>query len=157
MIVSAARNFAIYSEDFIVVPPRQIGVVSTSNDQNFLKALALFFSSDFAFYHQFLTSTQFGVQRGRATLNALRELPIPLSNLSGKELEQWAQLHDQLVVETVGQFQAEEQAFFSKEAFIVARSSLIDKLNELVFASLGLRDTDRALVRDLVTVKLEPR
>jgi hypothetical protein len=52
VIVSAARNFAIYSEEFIVVPPRQIGIVSTSDDRNFLKALALFLSSDFAFYHQ---------------------------------------------------------------------------------------------------------
>ena len=56
VIVSAARYFAVYSEQFLVVPPRQIGIVSPSEDRDFLKALSLFLSSDFVFYHQFLTS-----------------------------------------------------------------------------------------------------
>jgi hypothetical protein len=155
VIVSAARNFAVYSEDFIVVPPRQIGIVSTSNDKNFLKALALFLSSDFVFYHQFLTSTEFGVKRDRATLNALRALPIPLSSLSEKELRHWARLHDQLVTETVKRFKPKGPMFFSKESPNGAIDKLSNELNDLVFDSLKLSDLDRALVRDLVNVKLD--
>ncbi|MGE0679982.1 MAG: class I SAM-dependent DNA methyltransferase [Candidatus Binatia bacterium] len=154
VIVSAARNFAVYSEEFIVVPPRQIGIVSTSNNRNFLKALALFLSSDFVFYH-LLTSTELGVKRDRATLNALRELPIPLSNLSAKELEQWVRLHDQLVEETVKRFKLKESMFFSKESPNGAIDKLCRKLNDLVFDSLRLTDIDRVLIRDLVTVKLD--
>jgi hypothetical protein len=154
VIVSAARNFAIYSEEFIVVPPRQIGIVSPSNDRLLLKALVLFLSSDFAFYHQFLTSTQFGVQRGRSTLDALREMPFPLAQLSVTELEHWSKLHDQLVKETVRQFNTTDGALFSDEVSVVENEELYDELNVRVFEVLGFSDTDRALVRDLVNVKL---
>src|ERR1035441_6896397 len=49
---------------------------TASPDKAFLKALSLFLSSDFMFYHQFLTSSQFGVKRDVATLSALRRMPI---------------------------------------------------------------------------------
>jgi len=40
-----------------------IGIVSPTDDAQFLKALSLYLSSDFAYYHQFLTSTELGVKR----------------------------------------------------------------------------------------------
>jgi hypothetical protein len=89
VIVSAARNFAVYSEKFIVVPPRQIGIVSVDGNRPLLKALALYLSSDFAYYHQFLTSTQLGVKRDVATLESLRQIPIPLLKLAPNELAEW--------------------------------------------------------------------
>jgi len=76
IIVSAARNYAVYSDEFIIVPARQIGIVSCTGDKEFLKALSLFLSSDFAFYHQFFRSTQFGVQRAVSTLESLRNRPL---------------------------------------------------------------------------------
>ena len=155
VIVSAARNFAIYSEEFIVVPPRQIGIVSPGGNRDLLKALALFLSSDFAFYHQFLTSTQLGVKRGVATLSALRGIPIPLSNLPKTELKGWAQLHDQLVEETVKRFSTKEQVLISQELSNEASDKLYHELNGLVFDSLDFGDIDRVLVRDLVSIKLE--
>ncbi len=97
VIVSAARYFAVYSEQFLVVPPRQIGIVSPAEDHDFLKALSLFLSSDFVFYHQFLTSVQFGVQRARATLQALRTLPIPFAEYNRTELASWVDLHARLI------------------------------------------------------------
>src|ERR1017187_1843605 len=87
VIVSAARNFAVYSNKFIVVPPRQIGVVSVDNNRALLKALALYLSSDFAYYHQFLTATELGVKRDRATLESLRQIPIPLLGLDRDQLD----------------------------------------------------------------------
>ena len=51
VIVSAARIFAVYASDYLIVPARQIGIVSATDDRDFLKALSLFLSSDFAFYH----------------------------------------------------------------------------------------------------------
>src|SRR5262249_45006164 len=96
VIVSAARYFAVYSEQFLVVPPRQIGIVSNSEDRAFLKALSLFLSSDFVFYHQFLTSVEFGVKRDRATLQALRTLPIPFAEYDRTELASWVDLHTRL-------------------------------------------------------------
>ena len=96
VIVSETRNFAVYSDKFIVVPPRQIGIVSVDGNKQLLKALALYLSSDFALYHQFFTATHFGVQRAIASLSALRQIPIPLLALSPAELARWEALHDRL-------------------------------------------------------------
>ncbi|KKL64078.1 hypothetical protein LCGC14_2168620, partial [marine sediment metagenome] len=93
VIVSAARNFAVYSEEFLVVPPRQIGIACPSKDKDFLKALSLYLSSEFTFYHQFITSTEFGVKRDRSTLSALRVLPIAIAELTRGQLNKWARLH----------------------------------------------------------------
>ena len=97
VIVSAARNFAVYEERYLVVPPRQIGIVSPTGDRQFLKALSLYLSSDFAFYHQFLTSTELGVKRDRATLGALRNMPISIRDLSADRRKQWEDLHSRLM------------------------------------------------------------
>jgi hypothetical protein len=78
IVVSAGRNFAVYSDDFLIVPPRQIGIASTPEQgsnaakKGLLKALALYLNSDFVTYHQFLTTPQMGIQRKVATLQALR-------------------------------------------------------------------------------------
>lgn len=156
VIVSAARNFAIYSENFIVVPPRQVGIVSPLADKNFLIALSLFLSSDFAFYHQFLTSTQFGVQRGLATLNALREIPVPIEALTGDDSAKWVDLHTRLVSATLSQFESDQESLFSRGKGAVSdKGKLFNELNELVSKALGLTDLEQAIVHDLVDVKLQ--
>ena len=155
VIVSAARNFAAFSDDYLVVPSRQIGIISDSDDIEFLKALSLFLSSDFAFYHQFFTSTQFGVQRGRATLDALKGMPMPLSELTPRELKLWSQLHARLVETTprkVGSRTIEGQLLFEHEKD--ALDSLLAELNEMVFDCLCLGEREQALVNDLVHVRL---
>lgn len=96
VIVSAARIFAVFTDDYLIVPPRQIGITSNAGDVAFLKALSLYLSSDFAFYQQFLTATQFGVQRGRGTLKSLRSLPVPLARYSPEQLKPWVILHGRL-------------------------------------------------------------
>ena len=163
VIVSAARNFAVFTDKYLVVPPRQIGIISTTDDELFLKALSLYLSSDFVFYHQFITSSQFGVQRGRATLNALRSLPVSIANCTQTQLKPWLQLHRKLVKTTpvnMERISVEEAA--SKQKGFAFNSDETDELkqllrdlNDLVYDSLGLDQRDRALVRDLVHVRLE--
>ena len=46
---------------------------------------------------QFLTSSELGVKRARATLNTLRQLPTAIASLTNKELNQWLRLHTQLI------------------------------------------------------------
>lgn len=62
VIVSAARNFAVYSDEFLVVPPRQIGIAAEPEHADFLLALALYLNSDFVTYHQFFTAPEFGIK-----------------------------------------------------------------------------------------------
>jgi hypothetical protein len=59
------------------------------------------------------------------------------------------------VTETVNRFKSKESTLFSKGSTDGARDKLYQELNDLVFDSLRLTDIDRALVHDLVTVKLE--
>lgn len=156
VIVSAARNFSVYSEEFIIVPPRQIGIVSVNDNRPLLKALALYLSSDFAYYHQFLTSTQFGVKRDVATLESLRQIPIPLLKLTPAELALWEILHDKLaqtkprLLSNPRQLEVELDESVGDDG----QEELIEELNRLVAEALGLDEIDRALVEDLVRVRL---
>lgn len=155
VIVSAARTFAIYEEDYLVVPSRQIGIISPADDRDFLKALSLYLSSDFAFYHQFFNSTQFGVQRGLATLDALKQIPCPLAELNKTELKQWVKLHSRLVKTSprkVGETPGEHNSLFPEDDNL---DQLLSELNDLVSESLGLTQRDRALVSDFVNIRLE--
>lgn len=156
VVVSAARNYAVFSDQFLVVESRQIGIVSVDGNRPLLKALALYLSSDFAFYHAFLSSTQFGVQRGRATLESLRQIPIPLLKLTPAELAEWEALHDRLaqtkprVLADPGRPDAELDESPADDD----QDALVKELNRRVFDALGLDEAERALVHDLVHVRL---
>lgn len=158
VIVSAARNFAVYSEEFILVPPRQIGITSRTSDKDFLKALSLFLSSDFAFYHQFIRSTELGVKRDRATLEALRQMPIPLSRLPRSDLREWAELHTKLAKCPPRSLDDEQADNDTKQGHLFEKPSsnvkaLLKQLNEMTAQALGLNERERALIHDLVQVR----
>jgi hypothetical protein len=157
VIVSAARIFAIYVEDYLVVPSRQIGIISETNDRDFLKALSLFLSSDFAFYHQFFTASEFGVKRDRATINALLQMPMPMADLNRSQLTEWVKLHNHLVKTTprrIGERKTVSPALFPQESDDDL-DGLLNELNCMVFDCLQLDERERALVHDLVHIRLE--
>ncbi len=158
VIVSAARTFAVYSDEFIVVPARQIGIVSCSQDRDFLKALSLFLSSDFAFYHQFFRSTQMGIKYEVATFAALRKMPIPLLDLSQEKLSEWVELHGKLAkckprkldAGGVRKSKGQTEMFDSVDTGL---DDLLEKLNDLTADALGLTKAERSLIHDLVQVR----
>lgn len=155
VIVSAARNFAIYSDQYLVVPARQIGIISPTDNRPLLKALSLYLSSDFAFYHQFFTSTQFGVQRGLATLGALRKIPCPLDRCSPTDLSAWATLHDQIAEASAKRVAASDAAgtLFEETRPGDEFAQLMDELDSRVADLLGLTDREQALVADFVGIR----
>lgn len=138
VIVGASRNFAVYSNEFLVVPSRQIGIYSPTKNRSLLQALALYLNSDFVAYHQFLTTTQAGVQKSISTLQALRSLPLPFQ--TSAELTRWDELYDRISRET-----RDEDDFDQPD--------LTRDLNELTFDSLKLSARGRAAVHDLVRVR----
>lgn len=156
VIVGAARNFAIFSNEFVVVPPRQIGIISTKKDVHFLKALALFLSSDFARYHEFLSASQLGVQRFVSTLSSVRELPVPLASL--EDIAALADLHDRLVKikpEKLGETAADgDELDFGDREISEDSVPLLRELNERVSAALGLTKREQDLVRSLVETRI---
>ena len=138
VIVGASRNFAIYSEEFLAVPARQIGIASPDNNSDFLKAIALYLNSDFVAYHQFLTTTQAGVQKSINTLKALRGLPLPFS--ASSDFTAWRDLYSRINEECA------DGDDFNKPILVKA-------LNDLTFASLKLSSRGQAAVHDLVHVR----
>src|SRR5262249_43249945 len=127
-------------------------------DRDFLKALSLFLSSDFVFYHQFLTSVQFGVQRARATLQALRTLPIPFAQYDRTGLASWVDLHSRLVKVKPRQLNEPPTSEESQLSLFTPNEDvrqLLDELNAMVYDSLRLDARERVLVHDLVHIKME--
>lgn len=155
VVIGVARNFAVFTEEFLVVPPRQIGIASPTGDKLLLKAMALFLSSDFAFYHQFLVATQFGVQRGLATLSALRRIPIPFPEGRDASVSQWTELYRKLC--KIRPLRIDDADAGSPQMLLDGDDgcrSLLEELNQLVSESLGLTARERALVHDLVHARL---
>lgn len=158
VIVSAARTFSTFTSDFILVPPRQIGIAGSAKETPLLKALALYLSSEFVAYYDFFMSPQGGVREGRSTLASLRLLPAPLGELTERQLGTWAGLYDQLA-------STQQELWHAKEKFDLPRPTvnprpfemriegLEAEANEAVANLLELTDEERVLVRDFVHVR----
>jgi hypothetical protein len=167
IILDAGRRYAVFSDEFIAVPPRQIGIAGDKTQSTFLIALSLLLSSKFATYHQFLHSPQWGVQGGRATLRTLKRLPVPFSELSKDGLSEWRDLHEALVRswpidrkkgtrQSLALFGGEEDELSNDiEEGGAEAVALYKNLNELVYNFLNIKDSDRYLIEDLVDVKLQ--
>ena len=149
ILVSAARNWAVFSNEYLIVPPRQIGIAGDKSTTALLKALALYLNSDFVRYHQFFISPEHGVKRERSTLTTLRKLPIPaaLFDRDGKVVGEWSTLYA-----TLATSDHDDQA------------QLLREVNTLVYKSLDLRPSEMVRVKDFVNVmlgledgKVEPR
>ena len=138
VVVGASRNFAVFSDEFLLVPARQIGIRSTNDDSALLKALALYLNSDFVTYHQFLNSTEAGVQKTRSTLATLRLLPTPFTPST---LEPWVELHARIA------FKVHSDDF--------AGTAFQQALNDLTFEALKLDRRSRAAVLDLVRIRMK--
>ncbi|MFM9961981.1 MAG: class I SAM-dependent DNA methyltransferase [Planctomycetaceae bacterium] len=149
IVVDASRRFAVFSDEFIAVPPRQIGVAGTPESTNHLRALSLFLSSNFCVYHQFFNSPQWGIDANRADLNALLALPVPIARLSPADLADWSSLLDALIAATT----QSDEVLQSQDPRTVQK--LLGELNDHVYSLLGLRKSDRWLVEDFVNIHME--
>ncbi|RZB36794.1 MAG: hypothetical protein SRB2_01873 [Desulfobacteraceae bacterium Eth-SRB2] len=155
IIVHAARKFAVFSNEFVVVPPRQIGIAGKASQVNLLKAMALYLNSDFTVYQQFLSSTFWGIERDRPNKTDLEKLPIPLDDLSNEELFDWACLYDELAKASLRSFSKPKKPLF--HGLIKAQDTLHlrKQLNESVYALLGINTSERWVIEDLLFVRKE--
>jgi hypothetical protein len=165
VIVNGSRNYAIYSDQFIFIPPRQIGIAGPREQAGFLKALSLYLMSDFALYHQFFLSPQWGIDTNLANLDTLRMLPIPFGNDRQDVIDELVHLHTALVeserkggarkaASARSRRSAEEPSLFDAESTESSRDELLKQMNEVIYRCLGLDDEERILVEDLVHVRL---
>jgi hypothetical protein len=158
--VSAARTFAVYSDEFLVVPPRQIGIAGEPDEADLLRALALYLGSSFVRYHQFFLSPQEGIRGGRSTLDALLQIPVPFDAVSRAALRPWLALHREIVL-----LSDQRWALIAGAVAIVPEHRIEDleqkmgvlerEVDTLVAEALGLQSPERWLVDDLVHVRLD--
>lgn len=161
VIVSAAGNFAVFSDEYLVIPSGQFGIASPRNDSRLLKAMTLYLNSDFALYHQFLTASHLGVKRPRVHKIAFRRLPVPVCALDDAQLDEWVRLHDALAKASRKALSTRDgRSLFADDGTDHAAAKdelkpLLRELNIAVNAALGLKARDQSLVEDLVHIRLQ--
>jgi methylase of polypeptide subunit release factors len=146
IVLNAGRTFAVYTDDFVVVPHPHIGIAASIRDAALLKALALYLSCDFVRYYEFFISPQTGVKREAAALLALRSLPVPSALARGADVQRWCALYDALDAATRG-----ASCHDSSRSNL---NALLKRVNDLASRSLGLDSREQSLVDDLVHVRL---
>nr|VFJ62228.1 MAG: N-6 DNA Methylase [Candidatus Kentron sp. DK] len=150
IILNRSRQFAIYTDEFVAIPHPQIGVAGKKGAENLLKALSIFMTSLFATYHQIFYGVEFGIQKSVADLRTLNKLPIPSVEINEKPLE-WVTLRDKLAELDKKRIKVEEEEIFGDTSSIIQEIKHLEKqANDLVFDALGLTETERYLVEDLV-------
>jgi len=148
VIVDAARRFAVFSNDFIAVPHRQIGIAGQRGAERMLRALSLYLSSDFCVYHQFLMSPEWGIDRNMAYLETLQMLPVAPSFWKTGE---WAEMQMELAELSARRFNPAARCEHDEERF----STLVREFNQATFDFLRLRPVECWLVQDFVKMNLE--
>jgi len=141
IVVDRAWRFAVFSDEYLVIPAPHIGIAGSSDHAALIRSLSLYLSSDLAAYHQFMTSPEWGVRSPRGTSRSLRTLPMPLAGLPQKDIEEWADMHRDIVVSA----QLDEARL----------DGLLRDMNRRVFDLAGLRPHERDIVSDLIQVRME--
>jgi hypothetical protein len=95
IVMNDSWKYVIYSNEYFVIKPRQIGLSAPSVDADYLKALSVFLSSGLAEYYLFFQSPRWGIERDVITLNTVKSIPVPI--FTPEQLQQLALLQDELV------------------------------------------------------------
>ena len=143
VIVDESRRFAVFSNEFIAVPARKIGIAGAAESKNLLKTLAFYVVSDFARYFEFFLAAQIGVQKSISNLATLKSLPTP--HFSDRDVNALSQLYDQLAAT-----EDYSVSLINRPSRQHQRERLEKQANELVYRGLRLSAEERMLVQDLI-------
>ena len=155
IILDKLRRFAVYSDEFVVVPPRQIGIAGDESNSRLLKALSLYLVSDFAIYHQFMLSPEWGISTSISTLDTLRALPVPLSKMKDSDLNEWSDLHSRIIEAARHSSDGQRKLLDEEPESPDNLSYVLEELNGAVFDLLQLNYDERVLVTDLVHLRMQ--
>jgi type I restriction-modification system DNA methylase subunit len=139
IFVDVSRKVAIYSDDYFIVPSRELGIAG--EDSILLKALALYFCSDFFRYHQFFLSPEWGIFKGITILDTLKQLPITPD--FGKHAQELATIYEQL-----------QKNATSKKYSPEKQNELLQEANKRINKILGLRNAELLLISDFLEYKI---
>lgn len=145
ILLDAARRFAVYSDQFLAIPAPNISIGAPASAERLLRALSLVLTSKYCVYHQFLNSRQWGVDTSRSELATIRELPVPLENLSESALDELAAFHSHMLAASTE----------SHGIAVEPLEKLIEQLDARVYKLLGLCQTEQWLIEDFVELHMQ--
>lgn len=95
VILNASWKYVIYSDEYFVIRPRQIGLSAPKTYENYLQALSLYLSSSLVRYYLFFQTPSFGIERDRITLRDVKSIPVP--EFTSEQIQVLVGLHKDLV------------------------------------------------------------
>jgi hypothetical protein len=161
IITSASRSYALYSDDYVFVSPRQVGISGEYKQSDLLKALTLYLHSDFIRYQQWLTSASLGVERDCVNLDSLKQIPVPFEHFSHEDYSELARLFNKIVEAERRERESQEikdNLFYisnKKNSSSSSLESLVSEMNERVYDALKILKKHRALIEDMLDVRLK--
>lgn len=96
LVMSASWKYTVYSDEYFVIKPRQIGLSVRQKDAEHLQALSMYLSSSIVRYYLFFQTPSFGVERDRITLSDVKSIPVP--DLTFSQVKDLAALQQELVL-----------------------------------------------------------
>lgn len=95
IIMSGSWSYAIYSDEEFLTPPRQIGLYTHKKDENYLRALSVYLSSNLARYYLFFRTPSWGIERDTITPEDVKNLPVPC--FTSTQIEKLSEFQKELV------------------------------------------------------------
>jgi transcriptional regulator with XRE-family HTH domain len=95
LTLNASWKYVVYSEEFFVIRPRQVGLSAPQNYADHLRALSVYLSSSLVRYYMFFQTPSFGIERDRITLHDVKSIPIP--NLTPEQIQILGDLQKELL------------------------------------------------------------
>ncbi len=140
ILMHASWNYVIYSDQYFVIPPRQIGLSAPQKDADHLRALSIFLSSSVVRYYLFFQTPEWGIERDRITLNDVKSIPVP--NFTSEQIEKLTILYDDLVQKDIqGDFFHVQESLDEQMADLFSiPDDIITLATELNRIRLTLRD-----------------
>ncbi|QYX30236.1 HsdM family class I SAM-dependent methyltransferase [Sphaerospermopsis torques-reginae] len=92
-LVLTPNYFVFSNKEFVITHPK-VGLSASSHDADYLRALAVFFSSSISKYYLFFQSSSWGVDRSIISPRDIKNIPVP--NLSLEQIIALANLQKEL-------------------------------------------------------------
>jgi hypothetical protein len=138
------KRFCAAYVPFKAVYKNAVFGISGKVGANFLKALVAYTNSSFATYFLFITSSTWGIERDRVTLNELLSLPGLIFSMSESKIEKLSTKVDEII-------------YIKKNNPVLARntSDIEKQIDEIIYQALGLSQRERYLIEDTLRYSLE--
>jgi len=117
LVLNASWKYVIYSDEYFVIRPRQIGLSAPQQDAEYLRALSVFLSSSVARYYLFFQTPSWGIERDRITKEDVESIPIPA--FTADQIVKLAWLQKELVQIETERSSSDAQNFLDEQVALI--------------------------------------